>query len=68
MLYILFYLSELNTKSLENVTYWKSEFYKHAPDEAPIIIARNKVDIQQGGDSKWNGDDDIQVCLNLLNK
>ena len=58
----LHFINLSNKKSLENITYWKSEFYKHAPDEAPIIIARNKVDIQQGGDSKWNGDDDIQVC------
>ena len=53
-------------KSLENITYWKSEFYKHAPDEAPIIMARNKVDIAFGDDiNKWNGGDAIQVVKRL---
>ena len=64
-----FMFSEIthNFQSLENITYWKSEFYKHAPEEAPVILARNKVDIGGEGDDtgpKWRGDD-LEVLLDF---
>lgn len=39
--------SKNDSRSLENVTYWGAEFHKYAGN-APLIVARNKVDIQSG--------------------